>query len=318
MWISGEGSEIQHKAELGSTLLQISRKVNVSAEVIQRTVMHPSPCSPQTIAGICFKNPFVVNPHPTVLTNPNGRVNPKLLMYYKALAQTEVAMVITGPATVTPPYSRRTSLLRIDQPKYLDGLRALTKILFTNGAIAGVQVAHVGDMNDPIGWLSSSKDVPSEDTEWDLGKINQVFRMACSRAEEVGFRYVELCATHGLVLHQQLALERIQWFGDLVQSCRQSFQEPILLGLRLDASLESGVSVVREFLDHGGDLFAWSGTPDSARMNELAPVLPDHFIGELWQPMSPAEVDRMLGHARLIGLPGRFPHKKNQVLSCTA
>lgn len=259
------------------------------------------------IKGHFLKNPFVVLPYATPITNPVGRVTPELLMHYKALARSEAALVIAGPATITTPPTRKASLLRIDQPKYLDGLRALIKIITSNGSLPGVQLDYTAEnkieliQEGKLDKFHAKFDVIEED------KLLSAYRNAAARACEVGFAYVELNASGFTHLHQLCHENRREWVGAIFEEVRQSLNEEAIFGLRLDSNLADAQAWIDLFLQHGGDFVAGeapcvSGAPPENRF----PVQQEHLEIDA--------LERKLKSCRLIGLPFHFKHKHKQVL----
>lgn len=263
------------------------------------------------IKGMHFKNPFVVLPGPTELTNPHGRVTPELLMYYKALSRSEAALVIVGPGTVNPPNSRKYSLLRVDQPKYMDGLRTLSKIIYSNGAIPGIQITH------PLSLESNELNraiIPPNNclAETQMAKIITAFRNACTRSLEVGFRYVELDAAGGLCLHQLMEHNRkdvlTQIFRNAVKLCRSD-----ICALRLHSGCAHFQEYASLFLESGGDLVCLQ--PNGKEDDDFFRASKGHCVETLYKITSAKEIYRRLDRCRLFALPLDFIDKHKQVVS---
>ena len=264
------------------------------------------------IKGIYFKNPFVVLPRATELTFPNGRVTPEILMFYKAFAQSEAAMVITGPATILPPNSRKYSLLRVDQPKYLDGLRALCKIIQSNGAIPGVQVLHPGPfdanrlLDGPVG------------LDWDLephvtDKLITMYRNACARSVEVGYRYVELNACDNFVLHRLLLDDHEDLVRNIFKASVESMVETYILGLRLHPGIPELEKYARMFLSMGGDVIAYQEGAEHGL--DLPSIRQVNMMQTIYELTPSRSVLNMMEFNALVGMPAAFPRKQRQVLS---
>ncbi len=263
----------------------------------------------QPIKNVYFKNPFVVLAHPTPLTNPNGRVTPELLMHFKALARTEAAMVIAGPATVTPPQSRRQSLLRADQPKYMDGLRALTKIIESNGSMPGLQLVHPDgfEADDILAGPCLFRPMAEEPGE---ERLLSMYRNACQRAFEVGFRYVELSAGGFLWLHRAIVENRRVLVQSIIKIMVDAAGELGLTGLRLAQDMPRRDEYERLFLDLGGDMVAYE-----IPFDDPEPVQPQSAAAmpTLNRPAMARDIRKKLRSAKLIGLPVRFRDKRKQI-----
>jgi 2,4-dienoyl-CoA reductase-like NADH-dependent reductase (Old Yellow Enzyme family) len=264
------------------------------------------------LKGIHFKNPFVILPSPTPLTYPNGRVTPELLMHYKAFARTEAAMVIAGPATVVPPNSRKYSLLRSDQPKYMDGLRALSKIIESNGAIPGIQVVHPGDydanqlMVTPRAFRGNPDDHVNE-------RLVTVFRNACQRSTESGFRFVELGACDHLLLHQLIEEDRTDMVQEIFRECAKAVGDTSILGIRFNPAHELIEKYVRLFLEAGGDVVGYQAYVKSDQ--KLPTIRKQNAMVNLYQHISTREIRRLLESYALIALPTDFQRKSTQIYS---
>ena len=263
------------------------------------------------IKDVHLKNPFAVLPHPTKVTYPVGKVTPPVLMHYKARAQCEAAVVITGPATVTPPTSRKTSLLRVDQPKYLDGLRALCKIIETNGALPGIQIVHTGN-HDAGTILEGGQSFEDDLGEFINERLYSAYRNACSRSAEVGFRYVELGGCYQLLLHQLIEEDRAQVIERLFDTALETLNDSFLMGLRLHAQSPHHDKYARMFLEKGGDIVCFeSGSESVDAMHEA------HYAEQmvnLYKTFPSADLHRLLSACRLLGLPPGFREKHRQVL----
>ena len=266
--------------------------------------------SPTTqLKSVFLKNPFAVLPAPTELTYPNGRVTPELLMHYKAFAQTEAALVITGPATVAPPNSRKYSLLRADQPKYLDGLRALTKIISSNGSLPGIHITHTGEC-DAQSLMQGHIDY-RDNLDWINGdKLVTAFRNASQRACEVGFRYVELGACYFLVLQQIVKEDMEDLIREIFDASIRAVDENHLIGLRLHPECPQHDKYARLFIEMGGDIVAYQnlGIPEL----DQVPAVPHraHSMTNLGGPALPDKVLELLKHSCLIGVSQSLHNKK--------
>jgi len=265
--------------------------------------------SPHThIKQTFFKNPFFVLPEPSPLTFPKGRVTPELLMHYGALARTEVALVIAGPATLVPPISRKFSLLRVDQPKYLDGLHALSKVIRANGAIPGIQITHPdGFQADEI--LHSPDHFKHAVAPLNFDKILAAFRNACVRSCHVGFAYIELNGCDRLYLHRLMAENRDEKVHSLFATILEAAGEQTIVGLRLPAGQSPADRFATLFLELGGDLIGWQAGGQSA----VPGIVPERRMANLPAYASPAKLRTLLKGCRLIGLPVSFPDKRRQI-----
>jgi len=259
--------------------------------------MHKPPFRLPPLKSVFFKNPFAVLAHPTPLTDPNGRVTPPLLMHYKALAKTEAAMVIVGPATVMPPNSRRYSLLR-----------ALTKIIEANGSVPAIQLAH-GDGYEANEILAGAPGFKAAD-DLNEDRLAAAFRNACQRVYEIGFRYVELNAFGHLLLHRLIEEDREDLVRDIFQHAAEAAGPDLIAGLRLSPQVANRAKYESLYLELGGDLIAYDTHyhVGQSPQPDLSPTIPT-----LRGPASARQIKETLKTARLIGLPLEFREKRKQI-----
>ncbi len=211
-----------------------------------------------SIQNVFFKNPFVIVAQPTPLSFPSGRVGPKLLMYYKRITSLEPAVVVVGPASVTAPRSRKYSLLRVDQPKYFDGIATLVKVITVNGSKAGIQLTYPAPVMNPLDWYRqpslkscSLSDFPP------LSKMAQLFLKACSRCVEAGFCYIELDLSQMPGLRLIWTSGKKSFFKDLFTNCQQCVKEEAVFAIRVDSRIPDRTELLDLFLNHGGDLIVF-------------------------------------------------------------
>lgn len=255
-----------------------------------------------TVKGNYFRNPFALLAHTTEHTNPNGRVTPELLMHYKARTRLQGTLIIAGPATIIPPNSRKYSLLRVDQPKYLDGLRALSKILSANGATAGIQITH------PAGYEANELQDRTPDLRPTLNdemmdRIQTAFNNAFTRSVEVGFRYIELHASGSLALHQLIATDQKDVVREIFQNAAKACGQTAVCALRLHPACPHRDEYADLFLELGGDLVALEN--DGRKHENFDKRYEGKNMPNLNQPLSQPDVMKFLGKNYLLGLPSQ-------------
>ncbi|MBO1317152.1 hypothetical protein [Acanthopleuribacter pedis] len=257
--------------------------------------------SVRQVKTVFFKNPFAVLPAHTELVYPTGRVTPQLLMHYKSLTQTEAALVITGPATITPPQSRKYSLLRADQPKYMNGLRALTKIIGSNGGTPGIQLAHLGETDANV-LEQGLSDFPNRLPDFEAEKLVTAYSNACKRTGEVGYRYIELAADQFLLLHQLIHEDHESLVTEIFEAVVANNPEGAALALRLPNEGQHLEKYSRLFLEAGGDLIAYPSSPDPEQTPRFG-CSPQTLMLSLGGPVPPDTAVKLLKKTLLIGLP---------------
>lgn len=208
-----------------------------------------------------FKDSMVILAQPTPLTFPAGKVGPELLMYYKRLARNEPAVIIAGPASVVAPVHRGFSLLRVDQPKYFEGVKALYKILTGNGAMAGMQLTVPLPMPNPLDAYRNP-----DLTRWNtldeelISKRLGAFVKACGRLRQTGFGWIELDFSHFSFLNAVWKQSPVRDVHDFFTSCRTALGEQSIFSILISSETESSDSLATSFLECSGDIISVMGS----------------------------------------------------------
>lgn len=184
------------------------------------------------------------------------------------------AALIISEATAVEPRGRISPQdLGIWSDAHIAGLRRVTAFIESHGAVPGIQIAHAGrkagtrrpwEGRDPLsdaegGWLpvapsplafNATYRVPHELETAELAQIREAFADAARRAREAGFRFVEIHAAHGYLLHNFLSPltnhrtdsyggsfeNRIRFPLEVVRAVRQAWGEDLPLAVRISAS----------------------------------------------------------------------------------
>ena len=104
----------------------------------------PTIHTPLHIAPHRLKNRLVALPVFTGYASPDGSVSALLLEHYTTLAATGVAMVVVANVAVSPDGVTSQYNLRIDDDRYMPGLKALATAIRRQGALASIQLNHAG------------------------------------------------------------------------------------------------------------------------------------------------------------------------------
>jgi 2,4-dienoyl-CoA reductase-like NADH-dependent reductase (Old Yellow Enzyme family) len=196
----------------------------------------------------------------------------------------------------------------------VEPLARINGFILSQGAVPGVQLAHAGRKGSAArpwegghhldegvgGWATSAPSpvpfgaklgkTPHELDRDGLQRIRDAYTSAARRAEKAGFRWLEIHAGHGYLLHQFLSpLSNLRTDGyggslenrsrlllEVVEAVRNVWPSGSVLGVRLSCTdwveggltLEDTVEVSRLVAERGVDLVdASSGfvTPDHAR-----------------------------------------------------
>ena len=151
-------------------------------------------------------------------------MNDKVKLFYESIARGGVGLlIIESPIIDYPVGARRKNRLRIDDDRYLEGLRELTQIMHKNNCPTFMQMNHDGpwqitgfDQNDsgkpvaasPVSINSETdlhNDVPRELTIPEIEEIISKFASAAVRARKAGFDGVDINAGSSHLLHNFLS-----------------------------------------------------------------------------------------------------------------
>ncbi len=179
-----------------------------------------------TIKSITLRNRIGVSPM-CQYSYEDGFSNDWQLMHLGARAVGGAGLVI-AEATAVEARGRITPYdVGIWDDDHITPLKRVTSILRSQGAVAGIQIAHAGrkacvgrpwheDRGKPIvkkdsrWWpaigpsdiaFSDEHQVPHEMTLRDIHEVQKAFKQAAQRAVEAGFQWLELHAAHGYLLH---------------------------------------------------------------------------------------------------------------------
>ncbi|MBK8028388.1 MAG: NADH:flavin oxidoreductase/NADH oxidase [Chloroflexi bacterium] len=182
---------------------------------------------PLTIRGITLRNRLGVSPM-CMYSADDGCANDWHLVHYGARAAGGAALVIVEATAV----EARGRISPYDVGLWHDGqiepLARVTRFMRSQGAVAGIQLAHAGrkagtarpwDGGKPLsdeqgGWdvvapsaLAFTDDyrTPHELSVVEIAEIVAQFGAAAQRADAAGFQWIEIHAAHGYLLHEFLS-----------------------------------------------------------------------------------------------------------------
>ena len=202
----------------------------------------------------------------------------------------------------------------------VEPLARVVRNIESHGAVPGIQLAHAGrkagtarpwEGGQPLGdagWepvapspipFTSAYRVPSAAAAGDLAAIRAAFREAAVRARAAGFRWLELHAAHGYLLHSFLSPlsnqrhdgygggfeQRIRFPLEVVRDVRRVWPERLPLAVRLSCSdwveggwtLEDSIELSRRLKDEGVDLVDCSSGGSTPLA--LVPAAPGYQVG---------------------------------------
>lgn len=179
------------------------------------------------LRSVEFRNRIGVSPM-CEYSSENGFANEWHLVHLGARAQGGAGLVMTEAAAVTPEGRISIADLGVWNDAHVEKLAQIARFIHSQGARAGVQLAHAGrkaSMTAPFGgerlltpeegrWqpvapsavaFSPNYAVPKALDQAEIRGIAAAFADAARRAEAAGFDLVEIHGAHGYLLHEFLS-----------------------------------------------------------------------------------------------------------------
>ena len=228
--------------------------------------------SPFQLRSVVFPNRIGVSPM-CEYSSQDGFANDWHLVHLGARAQGGAGLVMTEAAAVSPEGRISINDLGIWKDQHIPKLAEIARFVHSQGARAGVQLAHAGrkgSMTAPFGgerllsqeegrWeplgpspvaFSPSYAVPKALDEAGIAGVVSAFAGAARRADRAGFDFVEIHAAHGYLLHEflsPLANQRTDAYGgsfdnrirlllEVTDAVRASWPEHLPLLVRISAT----------------------------------------------------------------------------------
>jgi 2,4-dienoyl-CoA reductase-like NADH-dependent reductase (Old Yellow Enzyme family) len=257
----------------------------------------PQLFDPLEIRGVTFRNRIGVSPM-CQYSSEDGFASDWHLVHLGSRAVGGAALVVAEATAVSPIGRISPSDLGIWKDEHVTQLARIAGFIEAQGAVAGIQIAHAGRKastaapwasghalaNDAGGWqpvgpsalaFGEQYRVPAELSLAQLSELRTQFVAAARRAQSAGFRYLELHAAHGYLLHSflsplsnrrtdayggsfenrtRLVLEvvrevRAAWPADRVLGVRVSCTDWVEGGWTMDDTVELAQRLEREHVD---------------------------------------------------------------------
>ena len=180
------------------------------------------------IKSVNFKNRLVVSPMCQYSAN-DGFSGDWHLVNLGSRAVGGAALVFTEAAAISPEGRITPFDLGIWKDEHIIGLKRITDFIASQGAVAGIQLAHAGrkaSYSEP--WNGGLLISPNEENGWErvapsaisfyentllpkaldkagILKVVDDFKIAAQRSLTAGFKVLEIHAAHGYLLHQFLS-----------------------------------------------------------------------------------------------------------------
>ena len=184
--------------------------------------------SPLTIRGVTLRNRIVMSPMCQYIAT-DGFADDWHLVHLGSRAAGGVALVVVEATGVTADGRITAGDLGIWNDEHVAPLARITRFVHSQGAVAGIQLAHAGrkascdvpwkggaGLRSPEagGWpvvgpsaiaFDQGNPVPKELDEAGIDGVVAAFEAATRRALAAGFRLIEIHAAHGYLLHEFLS-----------------------------------------------------------------------------------------------------------------
>jgi 2,4-dienoyl-CoA reductase-like NADH-dependent reductase (Old Yellow Enzyme family) len=255
--------------------------------------------SPLTIRDITFRNRIAVSPM-CQYSSEDGFADDWHLVHLGSRAVGGAGLVIAEATAVSPEGRISPQDLGLWKDAHIPVLARVTRFIHEQGSIAGIQLAHAGRKASTVrpwegdyslselegGWspilapspiaFDVESQVPHELSREEIGNLVVEFANATARAEEAGFKVLEIHAAHGYLLSEflsPLANQRSDEYGgsfenrtrflrDVVVAVRKVWAERYPLFVRISATdwveggwtLADSVALARQLKDLGVDL----------------------------------------------------------------
>ena len=164
--------------------------------------------SPFKIGRMELKNRIVMGPMGTNLSNPDGSLTEKHIVYYETRARGGVGLIITEMAVVDPRGRYQPRMHEISDDTHIEGWKNLVKRVHAQGAKIVMQLGHAGRETFPalIGGLQPvapsvvptpiTKVIPQELTVDEIKHLVKQYAQAAWRAKEAGVDGIEVHGAH--------------------------------------------------------------------------------------------------------------------------
>lgn len=183
--------------------------------------------TPLTIRGVTFRNRIAMSPMCQYVAE-DGLASDWHLVHLGSRAVGGVALIMVEATAVTPEGRISPGDLGIWGDQHIEPLARIARFLHSQGAVAGIQLAHSGRkgscdapwnggaiLNDEQGgWtVIGPSPIPFNDgdpppvplDEAGIRAVIAAFEAATKRALAAGFRVIEVHAAHGYLLHEFLS-----------------------------------------------------------------------------------------------------------------
>jgi 2,4-dienoyl-CoA reductase-like NADH-dependent reductase (Old Yellow Enzyme family) len=253
---------------------------------------------PLDLRGVTLRNRIGVSPM-CQYSAVDGMPNDWHLVHLASRAVGGAGLVVAEASGVEARGRITPGCTGIYNDEQLDAWARITRVITAHGAVPGIQLAHAGRKagagrpTDATPYLAAAEGgwsvvgpsphpfedgahVPDQLTEADIAGLVQAFADAADRAVTAGFRFVEVHAAHGYLLHSFLTplvnrredryggdvTGRERFLHEVVAAVRDVLPDDLPLSVRLSASdwdpdgwtIDDSVALSERLRDAGVDL----------------------------------------------------------------
>lgn len=183
--------------------------------------------SPLTIRNVTLRNRIVVSPM-CQYSSDNGHMNDWHLVHLGSRASGGAGLVIAEATAVSPEGRITPSDAGIWDDSHITMMQRIVSFIHSQGAIAGIQIAHAGRKAscavpwngsgqlepEQGGWTTVGPSAipfkegnlrPAQLNKTGIDKVISDFRAAAVRALSAGFKVLEIHGAHGYLIHEFLS-----------------------------------------------------------------------------------------------------------------
>ncbi|MEK6774737.1 MAG: NADH:flavin oxidoreductase [Bdellovibrionota bacterium] len=169
--------------------------------------------------GKIAKNRVVVPPMASQTADKDGFVTDRTIEHYGRLSKSGAAIVFVEYSFIHQTGKGEENQLGVQDDGKIAGLKKISSKIQSSGALAGLQIVHVGGKTTfeitGVSLLGASRiqvpvkgwtpEIPKEMTPLQIQELTQWYIDAAHRASKSGFDIIELHAAHGYGLNQWLS-----------------------------------------------------------------------------------------------------------------
>ena len=239
-----------------------------------------------TIKSITLRNRIGVSPMCQYVSN-DGMATDWHLVHLGARAVGGAGLIIAEATAVEPRGRISPKDAGLWSDEHIGPLSGITSFISKHGSVPGLQLAHAGRKASVSRPWEGDNSLKDEMTHKDIQDVQNAFVAATKRAIEAGYKWLELHAAHGYLLHSFYSPlsnartdeyggsfeNRIRFTVETLERMRGVWPESLPLAVRLSCSdwvdggwtPEESIELARKLKKVGADLIDCSsgfGSPD--------------------------------------------------------